>query len=167
MNIYCIFCKSGSEDMVAEKIAALCPSLEAIIPVRTFQEKRKGIWMSTSQHLIPGYIFLYDRENTKLHKVGQLLDVYKILDYETGVRALNGIDYQYAMWIYRHCGNMETSRVVMEGSRVIVLDGPLADVTGTIVRIDRHKRRAWVEFDFQGKKRTVSLGIEEVTSYIA
>lgn len=167
MKVYCIFCKSGSEDMVAEKIAALCPGLEAIIPVRTLQEKKKGLWVSTRQHLIPGYIFLYDKQNTSLQRVTQLLDVYKLLDYQAGTRELIDNDYNYAMWIYRHCGNIETSRIVLEGSRVKVIDGPLIDVVGTIVRIDRHKRRAWVEFDFYGRKHVVSLSIEEVTSCIA
>jgi len=167
MKVYCIFCKSGSEDIVAEKIAKLSPELEAIIPVRTLQQKRNGKWMSSKQHLIPGYIFLYVEEEMSLQRIKQLLDVYKVLDYEVGSRELVNNDYEYAMWIYRHCGNIDTSKVVMEGSLVRVVDGPLLDGIGTIVRIDRHKRRAWVEFDFNGKKQSVSLSIEDVTSYVA
>jgi len=167
MKVYCIFCKSGSEDIVAEKIAKLSPELEAIIPVRTLQEKKKGIWVSTRQELIPGYIFLYIEEESSLQKIKQLLGVYKILDYGVGSRELVNIDYEYAMWVYRHCGNIETSKVIIEGSTVRVVDGPLLDGIGTIVRIDRHKRRAWVEIDFSGKKHIVSLSIEDVTSYVA
>ncbi len=167
MNVYCIFCKSGSEDQIAEKIALLCPTLEAIIPVRTLQEKRKGLWISTQQHLIPGYIFLYDNENANLQSIKQLLNVYRILDYETGARELTGVDFKYAMWLYRHCGNIQPSKVLIEGSRVIVVNGPLLDGMGIITKIDRHKRRAWVEFDFYGRKHIISLGIEEITSHIA
>jgi transcriptional antiterminator NusG len=90
------------------------------------------------------------------------MDVYKVLGYGTDSRELLDNDYQYAMWIYRHCGNIETSKVILEGSTVRVVDGPLVDGIGTIIRIDRHKRRAWVEFDFYGKKHTVSLSIEDI-----
>jgi len=167
MKVYCIFCKSGSEDIVAEKIAVLSPELEAIIPVRTLQEKRKGIWESRKQHLIPGYIFLYVKGEMSLQEIKRLLDVYRILDYEVGSRELMNIDYEYAMWIYRHCGDIDTSKVILEGSTVRVVDGPLLDGIGTIVRIDRHKRRAWVEIDFSGTKHIVSLSIEDLTSYVA
>lgn len=168
MKVYCIFCKSGAEDMIAEKIAKLSPELEAIIPVRTLEEKRNGIWESTKKHLIPGYIFLYTSEKSNLSNAKLLLDVYRVLDYGADApRELAGCDYQYAMWIYRHCGNIETSRVIMEGSRVRVVDGPLVDVVGKIVRIDRHKRRAWVEVDFYGRKQTISLSIDGVTSSAA
>ncbi|MHB8063502.1 MAG: transcription termination/antitermination NusG family protein [Ruminiclostridium sp.] len=167
MKVYCIFCKSGSEDVIADRIAKLSPELEAIIPVRTLQEKKKGTWISSKQHLIPGYIFLYGEEEIGFQQVKQVLDVYKILDYDVGSRQLVNNDYEYAMWIYRHCGNIDTSKVVLEGSLIRVVDGPLLDGVGTIVRIDRHKRRAWVEMDFSGKKHTVSLSIEDVTSYVA
>ncbi len=80
---------------------------------------------------------------------------------------MGGIDYHYPMWIYRHCGDIDTSKVVLEGSIVRVVDGPLLDGIGTIVRIDRHKRRAWVEFDFSDNKHVVSLSIEVVTPYVA
>lgn len=162
LKVYCIFCKSGSEDILAEKIAKLSPQIEALIPVRTLQQKKNGIWVSTQQHLIPGYIFLYVREDISFRDINQLLDVYKVLDYGTESKDLVDADYQYAMWIYRHCGKIELSKVVFEGSTVRVVDGPLMDGIGKIVRIDRHKRRAWVEFDFYGKKHTASLSIEEL-----
>lgn len=168
MKVYCIFCKSGAEDMIARKIAKLSPELEAIIPVRTLEEKRNGIWESTKKHLIPGYIFLYTSEKSNLSNVKLLLYVYRVLDYGAdSSRELTGCDYQYAMWIYRHCGNIETSRVVVEGNRVRVIDGPLVDFVGKRVRIDRHKQRALVEIDFCGRKQTISLSIEDITSCVA
>lgn len=166
LKVYCIFCKSGSEDILAEKIAKVSPQIEALIPVRTLQQKKNGIWVSTQQHLIPGYIFLYVGEDISFRDIKQLLDVYKVLDYGAESKELVDADYQYAMWIYRHCGNIELSKVVFEGSTVKVVDGPLIEEIGNIVRIDRHKRRAWVEFNFCGKKHTVSLSIEDVTSYV-
>jgi transcriptional antiterminator NusG len=166
LKVYCIFCKSRSEDILAEKIAKLTPQIEALIPVRTLQQKKNGIWVSTQQHLIPGYIFLYVKEDMSFRDIKQLMDVYRVLDYGEESKELVDADYQYAMWIYRHCGNIKPFKIVLEGSTIKVVDGPLMEGIGKIVRIDRHKRRAWVEFDFHGKKHTVSLSIEDVTSYV-
>lgn len=165
MKVYCIFCKAGTEDAVSQKIAVLEPNIDVIIPVRTIQEKRQGKWEFRRQQLIPGYIFLYIEEDMKFADIRRLNDVFRILEYGDHTRELAGSDYDYAMWLYRYSGNIETSTVMIEGSNVKVIDGPLKDGVGKIIKIDRHKRRARVEFDFYGNTHTVSLSIEDITSY--
>lgn len=164
MKAYCVFCKTGSEKSVVDSIHALDAQLKAIAPVRVLQEKRKGNWELQEQSLIPGYVFIYTEEEVPFEALKSRIGVYKILEYQTGVRELMDSDYEYASWIYRHDGRIQPSRALMEGSSVRVVDGPLMDGLGTIIRIDRHKRRAWVEFDFDGSKRTVSLSVIDITS---
>ncbi len=82
------------------------------------------------------------------------------VEYSSGFKELQGMDYEYAMWVYRHQGNINTSRVLTEGGIVRVIDGPLLDGVGAIVKLDKHKRRVWIEFEFDGQKRLVSLSAE-------
>lgn len=110
--------------------------------------------------LLPGYVFVYypgDLPGELRHKVR---DLYKVLEYEYGERRLSGGDADYADWMLRHSGRIAPSRILTVGGTVQVADGPLKDCTGIIKRLDRHKRRAWVEFTFDGVKRLVSLGAE-------
>ena len=89
---------------------------------------------------------------------------YKVLEYQTGQRELIGSDYEYASWIFRHNGRIEPSKALVEGDIIKVIDGPLKDGIGTIFKLDRHKRRAWVEFDFYENKHKVSLSVVDIKS---
>ena len=160
MKSWCIFCKTGSEKDVAQFVTTLDDRIEAIAPVRVLQEKRKGEWKSREQILFPGYVFLYSGEDIGFDMINKVPGIYKVLDYDVGFKELQGNDYKYAMWIYNHQGHIGTSKVLAEGRTVKVIDGPLLDGLGTIVKLDKHKRRVWVEFEFDGKTRTVSLSAE-------
>ena len=145
---------------MARFVTTLDNRFEAIAPVRILQEKRKGKWEQREQILFPGYVFLYAKEEIEFKLIRKIPGLYKILDYESGFKELRGKDYEYSMWVYRHQGHIETSKVLTIGRTVKVIDGPLLDGFGTIVKLDKHKRRIWVEFEFDGQMRTVSLSAE-------
>ena len=163
MKSYCVFCKTGSEKDVAQRVHTIDNRIEAIAPVCTLQEKRQGKWEQREQILLPGYVFLYAEEEMQVELRGEVSDLYKVLVYGTGLRELYGVDYEYSMWIYRHQGSINTSKVLTEGRNVKVIDGPLLDGFGTIVRLDKHKRRVWIDFEFDGQKRLVALSAECVS----
>jgi len=160
MKSYCVFCKTGSEKDVARRVHTIDNRIEAIAPVCTLQEKRQGKWEQREQILLPGYVFLYAEEEMQVELRAEVSDLYKVLGYGTGLRELYGMDYEYSMWIYRHQGSINTSKVLTEGRNVKVIDGPLLDGFGTIVRLDKHKRRVWIDFEFDGQKRLVALSAE-------
>ena len=130
--------------------------------MKIHQEKRSGQWENRTQILLPGYIFLYTSRDILPPDIRtQVRHLYKALEYEKGMRILTGSDEEYAMWIYRHNGIIGTSRItVEEGQAIQVIDGPLLDCQGTIIKLDKHKRRAMVAFTFDGQKRMVSISAE-------
>ncbi len=160
MRSWCIFCKTGSEKGVAQCLAALDNKYKVIAPVRVLQEKRKGKWVDREQILFPGYIFLYAKEEIEYELIKKVPGFYKILGNDMEFRELQGPDYEYSMWIYRHRGHIKPSKVLTIGRTVKVIEGPLSDTFGTIVKLDKHKRRIWVEFEFAGQSRLVSLSAE-------
>ena len=164
MKAYCVFCKTGSENVIAKHINAIDNTIEAIVPVRVLQEKCNGKWVERERLLIPGYVFIYTKNEVSFDAVKTLTGVYKVLEYQTGQRELIGSDYEYAVWIYRHNGRIEPSKALFEGNTIKVIDGPLIDSIGTIIKLDRHKRRAWVEFNFDGKIQKVSLSVIDICS---
>ena len=164
MKAYCVFCKTGSENFVAQSINAIDNTIKAIVPVRVLQEKISGRWEEREHLLIPGYVFIYVEYEVSFNPMKILSGFYKVLEYQTGKRELIGPDYEYAEWIYRHNGRIGPSKVLVEGSTVKVIDGALIDGIGTITKLDRHKRRAWVEFDFEGRIQRVSLSVIDICS---
>ena len=121
---------------------------------------------SANLALLPGYVFLFSPEDTaesQLHE--RVTDMYKFLEYEDGIRDLCNEDYDYAMWIYNNHGSIAPSRILADGTVIRVIDGPLLDCHGKIVRLDKHKRRVLVEFDFDGSKRVISLSADVCDEY--
>jgi transcriptional antiterminator NusG len=110
--------------------------------------------------LLPGYVFLYVERFLPIKLKARARHLYKVLEYERGIAELSGSDADYANWLYRYQGQIRPSKILTLGDQVVAIDGPLKDCTGTILKLDRHKRKAWVEFTFDQQKRMVSLSAE-------
>ncbi len=160
LNAYCVMCRTGSEQAAVKSINQNYPDITAIAPTRTIPEKRQGQWSSRDLILLPGYLFIFAQGELP-HDLRQKTNhLYKVLQYERGIRTLTGSDDDYAQWVYKHQGKIEQSTVLIEGGQIKVVSGPLLDFEGRITKLDKHKRRAWVAFDFDGHKQTVCVGAE-------
>ena len=155
-------CRTGQELHVVKLVRRYAPELSAMAPVRILPEKVAGQWRNREKALLPGYIFLYtDLEfHPNIRRMSRYF--FKYLSYELGSRQLHGNDLAYAEWLYKQQGAIAPSCILAAGDRIRVLDGPLSDNFGTIVRLDKHKRRVWVKFDFDGQTRTVCLGAQVI-----
>ena len=49
---------------------------------------------------------------------------------------------------------------LIEGDKIIVLSGPLKGQESLIRKIDRHKRKAWIEISMFGQSQLVEVGLE-------
>lgn len=158
---YCMLCRTGAEQEAANNITQYYPDLTAIAPVKLLQEKRNGQWEQRTQILLPGYLFIYTDRELPFDLCRKVSHLYRPLEYEKGTRILTGPDEEYAQWVYRHQGIIGTSKVIVqEGQDIMVIDGPLLDLKGTIIKLDRHKRRAVVLLTFDGQTRRVTMSAE-------
>ena len=55
------------------------------------------------------------------------------------------------------------SEGIIENSKVIVMSGPLAGKEGYIKKIDRHKRKAYLELPMFGRIQRIQVGLEIVS----
>lgn len=161
---YCLMCRTGSEFDVVKIIQRYAPELKVLAPTRVLPEKVAGQWCCRSKALLPGYIFIYSDQECLPPLRSMSRHFYKFLNYELGSRQLAGQDKAYADWLLANQGEIQTSRILATGDQVQIIDGPLANHCGKIVKLDKHKRRAWIDFDFDGQKRTISLGAEFVNT---
>lgn len=137
---------------------------EAFIPGRRVMHRVKGEWKPTEEVLIPGYVFVrtvnpgqLSRELRKVPAFTRLLgndDKFIPLTRDE-VAFLNAFTKEGARVI-------EMSEGVIEGDKVIVLNGPLMDHEGMIKKIDRHKRAAYLDMEMFGRVKTIKVGLEIV-----
>ncbi|MHB8962494.1 MAG: KOW motif-containing protein [Saccharofermentanales bacterium] len=165
VRCYCLFVRSGSEQSVADSINIFDDHFSALAPKRTIQEKTGGLWSNRTLALLPGYVFVYSSEPDGGPFTRRVDRMYKALRYDSEMRELVGEDLEYAMWVYRNHGDITPSKIFVEGDSIRVVDGPLLDCKGRIVRIDKHRKRVSVEFEFDGNRRNVSLSVEVISSY--
>lgn len=167
MKSYCLYCKTGSEAKLVKLLKKdmrdyLQMEMDVIYPTRMMNQRRRGIWSRVEQPLLPGYVFIYLDDDTPFPSfiIKQERDAYKILRYPDGSIELQSGDLQYAMWVYNHGGRFEPSTVVFTHGQIVkVLDGPLKEMEGKIVKLDRHHKRVVVGFMFAGAERRVNLSI--------
>lgn len=170
MKAYCIYCKSGSEEkllqLLTKEMRLNYPhSFDIFYPVRIINQKKRGVWSRIDQPLLPGYLFLYldEEETLPLFLLHHERDIYKILRYSDGTMELKGDDAHYADWVFNNRGRLEPSRVIYQPKQPIkVIDGPLKDLRGNIVKVDKHHKRVIVEAMFAGAMRKIHLSADFV-----
>lgn len=130
-----------------------------------YEERRhvRGEWVTLKKVLFPSYIFIVTEE---------IEEVYKKLKTVIGLTKLLGTGQEIVpltekeqIFIQRLGGDdhvVEMSEGIIEQSKVRVTSGPLMGMEGYIRKIDRHKRKAWMELELFGRKQMVQVGLEIV-----
>jgi len=113
--------------------------------------------------MFPGYVFAvtdsYEELKEKLKEVPYFTKMIG-----TG-KEIVPISREEELTLKRLSGDTETvpmSTGIIEGDRVIITEGNLKGLESSIRKIDRHKRKAWIEIDILGETRLVEAGLEIV-----
>ncbi len=158
MYAYCLFC----ETQKCEKIAYIIQNVYGIrcISPRIVQRKWvKGQCLEESHQWLPGYIFLYSDEPMVLS-----FPVDGIIRW-LGRSELKGQDYTFAETLYKQNGVMGTVRLIEVGDRCRIADPIWQNMSGTIIKVDRNRKRCCITFEFDKAKRNVWVGYELIRSY--
>lgn len=161
MDSYCVFCATGREKSAVEQINNCFSNdtLKAILPRKIVRQKRKKRIERLETIIIPGYAFIYSDKYEEISNIKKIKGIYKLLTYGDGSQKLIGSDAAYAMWVYNNRGLIDISEVIVVGSIVEVVSGPLTECMGKIIWVDRKKSKALIAFDFNGRVRNILLEV--------
>ena len=175
---YVIYTSSGMENKTEDYIRRMIPERlykNCFHPIRHSLKKFHGEWKDWYDTLIPGYIFLESddiegfyreiRKNPRyLNILGKSftkdnLEFYELTeDEEEWLNKLMGASPKSEK---EESPVAEISEVGFnENDEVIILSGPLKNLTGYIKKINLHKKLAEVEIEFMNRKTTMYLGID-------
>lgn len=152
-HAYCLHCETQRCGKIAEYISRnhgyVCFSPQII------QRKWiRGTATEEAHDWLPGYIFLYTPE-----AIIPRFDVSGIIRC-LGNGELSGCDLDFAEMLYRKQGVLGQVLLVQEGDRCIVNDPSWQGIQGTVVRMDRGRKRCCLEFVFNNVKRSIWVGYE-------
>ena len=155
MHAYCPFCETKRAEDIAILIQ-MDTGYRCLSPQIIQRKWVKGVPQEVRHRWLPGYIFVYTDE--PVEPVFRYPGVLRCLGYDE----LSGGDLKVAEAIYRCDGVMGVVRLTEVGDRCRVEDPAWTGLTGTVVKLDRGRKRCCIAFEFDGIMRNVWVGYELV-----
>ena len=161
-HVRCLFCETGKEPWVVNAIRTKGWG-EAIFAQRVKEVWRNGAWAEVNVPLMPGYVFVYATEEEERGAgYGGIEHVIRLLKYNDGREVLEGADLAFAEWLYGIDGKVGKMQAIREGEKVKIVDGVFRALHGTVVRMNRRRRKMCVLIEMQGHPVQIWLSYELV-----
>ncbi|MCD7736809.1 MAG: antiterminator LoaP [Lachnospiraceae bacterium] len=161
---YVVQVRAGAE----EKICAQCAKKisetllrQSFLAYYEERKKRGGKWETQKKVLFPGYVFLDTDEIEKVFfELKKVIGLTKILGIGEDIVPLTEEEVRFLTQLGGENHVVEMSEGIIEGARVKVQSGPLMGKEALIKKIDRHKRKAYLELELFGHMQRVEVGLE-------
>ena len=157
---------SGNENNIviqASNVVKLRAEEEIYIPRAERERKVHGRWIKEQTVLFPGYVFIdTDDIETITAQLNNIIGLTKVL--KTG-ESFTAVTEEECALIRHLTGKdhiAEPSVAIKEGDSIVVISGPMKNLPGRVIYLNRHKRCAVVEMDIFSRKIEVTLGLEVV-----
>lgn len=163
---YVIQVRSGTEESIRiqckRKISQdILP--ECMVPHYEEQRKYRGEWHTRERILFPGYLFLVSEYLDDLYQnLKQVIGMTKLLGTGREIVPLTQEEIDFLLQFGGKEQVVTFSQGLIEDSQVKILSGPLKGMEGFIKRIDRHKRKAYLEIPLFGRVLNAQVGVEIV-----
>ena len=136
--------------------------IKLYFPRRIIEIKKNGKIRKTKPALFPGYVILESPCDTPvyqcLHTFKSSKNFVKFLGSNTNIIQVKYNDLVFLRKLLNLGPVIGKSDVTFdENSRIVVLEGPLKDFQGTIVKVDRRKKRAKIKLDINDNVFLIDL----------
>lgn len=164
---YAVWVTTGQE----EQVKAVCDrSLghqniyeECFLPKYEKPWKENGVWIRKQRVLFPGYLFFVTEDPDALYRALKTVPAFtKLLGDNEGPIPLYKEETEFLKKHINQDKVFEVSVGEYIGKELIVTEGPLKDLTGKVVHVDRHSRQAVLEVEFFGRTVKMKVGLEVV-----
>ena len=150
---YCLFCETQRCRLIAEFITRRY-GYKCFSPQVIQRKWIKGIPMEERHDWLPGYVFLYTNE-----EITPRFDISGIIRC-LGNGGLIGNDLTFAEMLFHRNGILGQVSLLQEGDHCFVADPSWKGIQGTVIKMDRGRKRCCLEFSFDGIRRTIWVGYE-------
>lgn len=161
---YVIQVRTGAEENIRLQCEAKIPQdvmERCFIPYYEERRRIRGEWMTLKKILFPGYVFLITEKIEELYmQLKKVTGLTKLLGAGDDIIPLTEAETEFLQRFGGEKQIVEMSEGIIEHSQVRILSGPLMGIEGQIRKIDRHKRKAWLEVEMFGRIQRVEVGLE-------
>ena len=161
---YVVQVYSGREEYARELIEKyVCrENIEACkIPLYARMRKQDEQWYPETKVLFPGYLFVKTQNVIRLYeRLRSIPRMTRLLGTGNEIVPITKEEEQFLVRIGGDELIIGMSKGIIEQGKVTIMSGPLRNMEGSIRKINRHKRLAWVEVKLFGREMNVPLGLE-------
>jgi len=148
---YVFFTLSNKEVDLAEELNGKYDDLYALVLKRMMHRSDHGKKWDEESVLIKGYVFIYVPKGYDIRYIRSDNNPYRILKWQLELGKLFGDDYRYSEWVLQQNGLIGVSKAIKVNEMVKIVDGPLADFEGYIVKYSKRNRNCLVEVNFMNQ----------------
>lgn len=169
MEYYAIQVKTGSEEKYINLFKIKHPHAEIGLH---FLQRRMPIRKGGKVHhelasIFPGYIFIETSDKlpqTLYWALRRTEGFFRFLKSNQDVQPLSGHDLEIVCHFIKAGSVAEKSKVYFdEQDRIVVQEGPLKGLEGSIIKVDKRKGRAKIRLDLDNAPFTIDLAFEVIT----
>ena len=134
-----------------------------------YEEKKhiRGEWTVKKKVLFPGYVFVVTEDMDQLYQsLKSVAGLTKLIGTGREVVPLTEEEKQFMLDLGGEEQVVPLSEGIIENSVTKIRSGPLKGREGLIRKIDRHKRKAWLEVEMFGRKQEIEVGLEIVAKTV-
>jgi transcriptional antiterminator NusG len=167
MTLYVIQVKTGGEEKFLKHVSSHDggPGVEFLWPRRRLRIRRGGSWRNTLAPIFPGYLFLKTAEiDTELYwRLRRTPGFFRFLQDNHQIEPLSPRDLRIVLHFLSFGEIVDKSLVTFdENQRIRVISGPLKEMEGRIVKVDRRKGRAKVRLELYENSFMIDFGFESL-----
>ena len=163
---YVIQVVAGKEETILEMIKKYGVQKyvkECFSPKYEHKKKYLGQWHQEEAILFPGYIFVISDQVEELYQaLKRIPELTKLLGVGEKWTPMTKDDIEIVELLSGRERIVKFSEGYIAGDKVVVVKGPLQGMEGTIRKVDRHKRRAYLEIPMFGRVLSAQVGLEIV-----
>lgn len=148
---YVFFTLSGKEVDLAEELNSKYENIYCLVLRRMIHRSDHGRKWDEESVLIKGYVFVYVPVNYDIRYIRSDNNPFKILKWKLDLGRLFGDDLLYSEWVLKQDGLIGVSKAVRINQKVKIVDGPLAEFEGYIVKYSPRNRNCLVELTFMNQ----------------
>lgn len=161
-NWYAIFVYTGEEDNVKQRLRfRIGDEIRLVVPKRRLLERKDGKLHEVIRVIFPGYILAQGEITKEIYpKIRNIPGLVKILGDNSLPYRIEPYEMEIISQLIEDDEIIGYSSLLEQNGKVTVLNGPMMNLEGNIISIDKRKGRAKVLLSFCGKECKVDLGIE-------
>jgi transcriptional antiterminator NusG len=153
---YVVQALTGKEKAIRDRIKRLEINISAVVPERSMLERRQGSWRNVQRVLFPGYVFI-PTEDLNDHIYCVVKSVPGVIRFLGRPTPILEKEVTYLLRWSIDGDPLGLSEVLVAGTKVEVISGPLKGLEGQILKLDARRFRAKVNISLMGEPRIVEL----------